>query len=423
MWKMIFIQLWNERKSNLLIWLELLVVAVFLWYASDALYLNYKEYSQPVGFDISHVYYVQLGVVPQESADCDTTQAHLRYGGGDFMTAYDRLAHHPKIESVCYTAGNHFHYRGNNRFAFFCVDSVKKQGFVRDVDPAYFRVFRVKPAPGSTSEGLEQALRENSIVITGSVADGVFGNAPDALRKEIWITDQGQRDSSSYRVGAVCEAQRYDEFQPYQYAYYRAIPTEDIRASSAGVSEYLNLFVRVKPAVDNSRFAADLRREMAIQLRFGNLYLKDVIPMSYYRTEKIRQSIDDVRLYISCIAFFLLNVLLGVIGTFWFRTEQRRSEIGLRMAMGASRVSIFRLLMGEGILVLLAAFVPALIIFLNMVRLGLTEPSGIELPLSLRLLFGLSFTGILLAVMIVIGISFPAYRAMKLQPADALHDE
>ena len=46
MYKMILKQLWNERKGNLFIWLEMLVVSIFLWYAADALFVMYKLYSQ-----------------------------------------------------------------------------------------------------------------------------------------------------------------------------------------------------------------------------------------------------------------------------------------------------------------------------------------------------------------------------------------
>lgn len=37
MYKMILKQLWNERKGNLFIWLEMLVVSIFLWYAAGRL--------------------------------------------------------------------------------------------------------------------------------------------------------------------------------------------------------------------------------------------------------------------------------------------------------------------------------------------------------------------------------------------------
>ena len=59
----------------MLIYLELVIVSVFLWYAADALFVNYKGYSRPLGFDISHVYHVELATVPQNSTDYDTLPA------------------------------------------------------------------------------------------------------------------------------------------------------------------------------------------------------------------------------------------------------------------------------------------------------------------------------------------------------------
>ena len=49
------------------IWLEMLVVSIFLWYAADALFVMYRLYSQPLGFNIEHTYHVSFGVIPEES--------------------------------------------------------------------------------------------------------------------------------------------------------------------------------------------------------------------------------------------------------------------------------------------------------------------------------------------------------------------
>lgn len=51
------------------------------------------------------------------------------------------------------------------------------------------------------------------------------------------------------------------------------------------VGEGLNTFIRVKPGADGAAFAADFRKEMEQQLRVGNIYLKDVFPMSHYRDQ------------------------------------------------------------------------------------------------------------------------------------------
>ena len=145
--------------------------------------------------------------------------------------------------------------------------------------------------------------------------------------------------------------------------------------------------------------------------------------MSYYRNEMLREKVEQAKGYITVIFFFLINVLLGIVGTFWFRTQQRHSEMGLRMAMGASRYSIFGSLLGEGLLLLATAMVPAIFIIFNMAKLDVMQITPIPVALSGRIIFAFLFTLGVEAAMILIGISFPAWKAMHLQPADVLHEE
>ena len=245
-------QMWNERKANVLILLELLVVFSCLLYAADYLYVKYKEYKQPLGFDISHVYKVWLGVVPETSADYDTTAVHTTNGMDDFFTIVDRLEKDSRVETVGYTSGNHFHYMYFNRFATFHGIKMQRYGFVRDVDPSYFRVFKVKTADGQSWEKLENALRNNQIVVTATVAERYFGKATEGRGKDIWITNQGDADSIVYHIGEVCEPQRYQEFSSYDYAYYRNLGGRD-ELKKYGIeilSGNINLFVRMKPSAD-----------------------------------------------------------------------------------------------------------------------------------------------------------------------------
>ena len=273
MYKMILKQLWNERKGNLFIWLEMLVVSIFLWYAADALFVMYRLYSQPLGFNIEHTYHVSFDVIPEESPDYDTTSVHSERGGGDYLTLMDRIRRNPSVESICFTTGVHFHYRGSNQYATFRKDSLIRNGFVRYVSPTYFEVFDVKTAQGGSPSELVDALRDNQVVVTGTVADSFFGDLAAAVRQEIYITDQGSRDSVAYRIGGVCEKQRYCEFTGYDYAYYKLVDENKVAEEGDWVGEGLNTFIRVKPGADGAAFAADFRKEMEQQLRVGNIYL------------------------------------------------------------------------------------------------------------------------------------------------------
>ena len=117
--------------------------------------------------------------------------------------------------------------------------------------------------------------------------------------------------------------------------------------------------------------------------------------------------------------FLMVNIFLGVIGTFWFRTQQRRSEIGLRQALGASRRSIFTQLITEGIILLAVVIIPTVIVLINAWYLDLLSPNGSVT----RFLFCMLTTWLLTMLMIIVGIWYPAWQATKVKPADVLHEE
>ena len=118
----------------------------------------------------------------------------------------------------------------------------------------------------------------------------------------------------------------------------------------------------------------------------------------------------------------LLEIFLGVIGTFWFRTQHRRSEIALRMAFGSTRRGVFGRLVNEGLLLLTLAAVPAALVAFNV---GMAELVDVErMPFdAVRFVVAIGVTWVLMSVMVVLGIWYPARRAMRVQPAEALHDE
>ena len=100
----------------------------------------------------------------------------------------------------------------------------------------------------------------------------------------------------------------------------------------------------------------------------------------------------------------------------------RQSEVALRMAFGSTRWGVFSRLVVEGLLILTAVTVPAALIAFN---IGLAELVDVERMAfsGSRFLLALACTWVLMAVMIVLGSWYPARRAMKVQPAEALHDE
>ena len=94
-----------------------------------------------------------------------------------------------------------------------------------------------------------------------------------------------------------------------------------------------------------------------------------------------------------------------------------------RKAHGATDRAIFIRLLSEGILLLAIVTPVALLIDYNLANLELNSwRNGTTLEWG-RLLLCAAISFVLIALMIIIGIGIPARKAMKVQPAEALHDE
>jgi putative ABC transport system permease protein len=142
-------------------------------------------------------------------------------------------------------------------------------------------------------------------------------------------------------------------------------------------------------------------------------------PMSDY----VRRAQERTRFALVCISVFAaiaaVLAVVGLYGTLAIVVRQRTTEIGVRMAFGASRERIFRLVIGRGLLLSGAGIVIGLGIALSLTRVMRSLLVGVEAtdPLTF-VVISLVFSGIA-----AIACWIPARRAAALEPAGALRDE
>jgi len=418
----IFKLIGNNLRSNLLLMAGLFVISTALWYAVDYVYAVAVNAQKSLGFDWRHVYYVQVDVLPPVSADRDTARHTPEDAAADHREFCARILRHPAVESMCWTR-MHFHYVWKNSTTSLKQDTLSTWALQRYVSPEYFTVFRVKGADGSSPEQLTRAVQNGGMIVTEDVAEALVGpnESPTALVGRT-VEDMGERDSM--RVTAVCEKQKYNEYGAWQNACYPVVRLgiDDGWQMDYASVPYFDRFIRVKPEADGPDFVRTFRREMRRQLRVGNLYLSDLRPLSQYRDEHLADYRSDLYTYLSVAGFFLVNAFLAVLGTFWFRTQQRREELAVRLVAGATSRGLMRLLMAEGALLVSMAYVPALVVAFNLGHADLVPTYPVTWTVG-RFIIGGLLTYVLLLAITVFSIWFPARQAMRIQPAEALHGE
>ena len=149
------------------------------------------------------------------------------------------------------------------------------------------------------------------------------------------------------------------------------------------------------------------------------------LPVFNVRTldEQVRAATAQERAAATLTSLFgalaLLLAAIGIYGVMAYAITQRTREIGLRMALGAQRADVLRLVVGQGMLLVLIG-----------VAIGMASSFALTRLLD-SLLFGVSatdpltFAGIalLLVVVAMIACWIPARRATKVDPLTALRHE
>lgn len=414
--KHIFTILWNERKQNIALWLELMIVSAFLWYIGDTVYYTVKNYLKPLGFDVEHTYEMRLGLLTVDHKayipDLPVDE-QARY----LATILERVQNNPMIEAASYSFMARPYNRENSSIVC-CRDTLRTQGSVlfRRSTPDFFKVFKYKAERGSTEE-LVQVSESGELVVSTAVRDALFPDGEDCIGKKIYLNDE---DSVGYRVGAVSQDVRYGDY--HKWSDYINYPmTSNSYKGFVSVPERLELCVRVKPEQDRD-FVTRFRKEMSQQLRLGNYYLNTIDYMPEVRDAFQKSSENELKEKLFVILFLLINIFLGVTGVFWFRTQQRKTEIGLRIALGDMPNKVLGKFFIEGVMILLLALVPVMILFVFLFQQEVLESYFMDLDVQ-RYFAGLGITFILLLIMILFGVWFPARRAVNVSPAETLRDE
>ena len=380
-------QIVNERRSNSWLFIELLLVSIVLWYVVDYMFVTLYTYFEPRGFDIENTYRVEFDYLTEKSPDYIANRTDEE-AHADMRELLDRLRRRPGVEAVSMSQ-NSFPYNGSNSGMDVRLDTMEsKYNIRRWVTPDFFRVFRYQGANGETPEQLAALLKEGTFMVSRNVFESRYKiDLKDYVGKEFCL-DQDTAHLS--KLVAALQVVRYDDFSSGAY----------------------------------SRSAVILLPEN--RLASGNEICLRTTKVSSFRDIRHTFQLDDVntlRNYLVGMGFLLLNIFLGLLGTFWFRTQQRKGEMALMMAVGGSKQSVFFRLLSEGWLMLLLVTPLAIGVDFYIAKSELT-PSWYFSTFSVgRFMLCEGITLLLMALMILAGIWFPARQSMKIQPAEALHEE
>ncbi len=401
----------NEWRSNIWMCVELVITGLVLWAIFTTFAYLIEVHEGPKDYDLTDVYIGYVGTIDEDMSTYKPYADSLHNKKTDFSTLLANLSNNPHVESL--GAGNNampysYNYSGN---AFSADIDGKRQNYggnLRHLSPELVRTLRMTGLNGETTEELAEMIENGQTIISLFYNSHYDGNPLEWRGRDVfWSYDSTRVE----HIGAVIAGIRRSDYEPI----YNGVIIQNV--PSSWIPDQVG--IRVKPG-HGAEFMASLKGE---DLEFGNVYISNLQSIDQRREQAHMNINQTIRVLTVSAIFVLTAVFLGFLGSFWFRTQQRVPELALRRVNGATRPDLFRRLLGEGMLVLcmaapFIAAIGALLIF----RTDITQE--IRMQLSTRALWtGLPCAIAALALMIGAGILFPASKAMKVNPAEALKDQ
>jgi predicted permease len=282
-----------------------------------------------------------------------------------------------------------------------------REGVTINFDPVadgFFEVLGARILQGRPIERHDLDTNNRVAVVNQQMAARFWPN-DDPVGKRLRLE---KIDGDEYEVIGVVEDGKYNDFEEAPIPYFFLPMTPD---------DYGELTMAIKTAGDPGALAAPVRQTLR-ELN-PNTWILRLVTMR----EHVREAMYDERVAAALIATLgglgLLLAAVGIYGLMAFLVGRRTQEIGIRLALGAQRSGIFRLVVGHALMLTAVGAVIGAVGAMAATRLLRSMLIGVA-PTDI-LVFAAGVT-LLLAVAFAAALT-PAVIATKVDPMAALRYE
>jgi len=272
----------------------------------------------------------------------------------------------------------------------------------RVVSPDYFQVVSVPLLKGRVFTDQDVQDVQSVVIINQSMARSVFGNE-DAIGKRLFVGSAKNASEIIGIVGDVRHSSLGQQPNPEMYVSYlqtpRPVYTLVVRTSlepTSMVSSVRNEVWAIDKdqPVTSVKTMGQMRSESMASLRFNTIALSIFAGIGL------------------CLA------VVGIYGVMAYSVGQRTHEIGIRMALGAQPGSVMKMVLRQGMSLVLIGVVIGLAASFALTRIMATLLFGVTPtdPLTFALI------AVSLTLVALVANYIPARRATKVDPLVALRD-
>jgi putative ABC transport system permease protein len=364
-----------------------------------------------------------LGFNPENILVADVSLPKARYDTDEKVARFndqliERIRSLPGVEAAA--LGSNIPFDNNEWDSSFHLTGTppyppgeRPEAEVNHVTPNYFRVMRMPLLRGRAFTADDRAGRPRAVIIDETLAQKYFPGK-DPIGQQIDDNQSDEKNPPPLTIVGVAPRTRNEapgEDNVEQYHWPQMTFAADQVPSRGNM-----LLVRVKSG-NSLALVPAIKREL--QVLDPDQAFADISTME----SNIAKSLGSRHMMMSLLAEFAVIALVlasvGLYGVMALTVTQRTRELGIRLALGAQRADVFRLVLSQGMLLVLAGLTIGLLGAVGAGR-GLQSVlygvGGFDLP-------AVSFALFALAAVALIACWLPARRATRVDPIEALRAE
>ena len=357
------------------------------------------------GFDAAPLLSMQFALIGKAYADGDAPTVAFQ------QRLIERLRAIPGVESA--TIAGQIPFGGNADCRGFHVQGRMKPNTVDDpcierygVTPEYLRTFNVRVLAGRGLEATDTATAAPVLLVSQATARAVWGSDdPIGSRVRFGNATRGPWYSV---VGVVSDVHHDDLAEPAAPAFYNA--------QTQFTDSYLTVVLKASSG-DPAPLAAPARA--VIHELDPAIAVYQVAPVASLIEDSTAQRLFVLRLLGLFAGIAVLLAAIGLYGVVSYGVAQRGREVGLRMALGAQRADVIRMVLSGGLVLIAAGLVCGVAAAAFATRALASLTFGVS-PVDPMTFAGAA--GILAAVALFAH-WVPLRRALATDPAAALRSE
>jgi putative ABC transport system permease protein len=388
----LFKMVWNRRRTNALIILEILFSFLVLFGVTTlgVYYLNL--YHQPLGFAYENVW--NLGVDMKVNENDEWTPEMVETARQVFLALQDfsEIEGFAGIRDRIFGDSTGTTLLGENQLSMVngATDSLKD-------------VMGLQLTHGRWFDRSDGGVNYDPVVINKRLQQAYFGSE-DPLGKNI---AHPKRERQQRVIGVVTDFRQHGELDSLSKFFFQRIGDPKDRPPQ-------NIVIKVRPGTTASFEEKLVTRLQAVARNWSF----EVQPLSVSRESKLRWGLAPLMAVGIVATFLLIMVALGLVGVLWQNVTQRTMELGLRRALGGTAGNVQRQVLGELFVTTTAGIALGSLLIVQMPLLGvigdINEAVYIySFVISLLVMY---------AITTLCGL-YPSWLATKVQPATALHYE